>query len=225
MCEIFNMITTAQVVEKILSRSPFMKEAIHDGLVNVSSLARKIQPEVESQLQKSVRSGAIIMAINRLHIDKNFKYQKRLQAYISKLGDLIVKTDLMLFTFSNTRTLSNAQINLLKAIENNSAAFCTFSQGVSERTILINRQIEEEIETHFREETLIAKMDELSSITIQLAQQSTEIPGIYYYILKQLAWEDICLVEVLSTMNEFTLILEDKYTEQSLSLLMNMKRS
>ena len=67
-------------------------------------------------------------------------------------------------------------------------------------------------------------MENLSSITIKLAQESTEISGIYYYILKQLAWEDIALVEVLSTTNEFTLIMEDSYVEQSISLLMNMKR-
>ena len=218
------MITTAQIVEEILSRSPFMKEAIHDGIVNVSSYARKIQPEVERMLQKPVRSGAIIMAVNRLHIDKNYKYQNRLKAYIAKLGDLTVKTNLLLYTYSNTKTLSKAQLQLFNAIESDPDAFCTFSQGISERTLLINKKIENEIKEHFKHEKLISRMENLASITIKLAQESTEISGIYYYILKQLAWEDIALVEVLSTTNEFTLILEDRYAEQSLSLLMHMKR-
>jgi hypothetical protein len=218
------MITTAQIVEKILSRSPFMKEAIHEGLVNVSSLARKIQPEVEQMLKKPVQAGAIIMAINRLHIDKNFKYQNRLKAYIAKLGDLIVKTNLTIFTFSNTKTLSSSQLSLFNLISEDIDAFCTFSQGVSERTLLVNEHIERLVEEHFKNEVLISKMSNLSSITIKLAQQSTEISGIYYYILKQLAWENISLVEVLSTTNEFTLIMEDSYVEQSISLLMNMKR-
>ncbi len=218
------MITTAQVVEKILSRSPFMKEAIHEGLINVSSLARKIKPEVEQMLNKGVQSGAIIMAINRLHVEKNFKYQNRLKAYIAKLGDLILKTNLLIYTYSNTKTLSSTQLRLFKQIEDDPEAFCTFSQGVSERTILVNQHIQEEVEKFFAEEQLISKMEKLSSITIKLAQHSTEISGIYYYILKQLAWEDIPLVEVLSTANEVTLILEDEYVEQSISLLMGMKR-
>ncbi len=218
------MLTTAQIVEDILSRSPFLKEAIHDNLINVSSLARKIQPEVEALLQKKIKHGAIIMAINRLHIDKNFKYQNKLKAYISKLGDLIVKTHLILYTYANAKSLSQAQIKLFNAIEDNPEAFCTFSQGVSERTILINEPVADILEDCFREETLISKMGKLSSITIKLAQNSTEISGIYYYILKQLAWEDVPLVEVLSTTNEFTLIMEDEFVEQGLSLLMNMKR-
>lgn len=224
MCEIFNMITTAQVVEDILSRSPFMKEAIHEGLVNVSSLARKIQPEVEQLLKKSVRQGAIVMAINRLHIDKNFKYQNRLKAYIAKLGDLIVKTNLIIYTFSNSKSLSKTQLKLFNAIQDDSDAFCTFSQGVSERTLLVNEHIERKVDKLFAEEPLISKVENLSSITIKLAQNSSEISGIYYYILKQLAWEDIPLVEVLSTTNEVTLILDNKYVEQSISLLMSMKR-
>ena len=224
MCEKFNLITTAQIVEKILSRSPFMKEAIHEGLVNVSSLARKIQPEVESQLKKPIRPGAIIMAINRLHIEKNFRYQSRLKAYIAKLGDLIVKTNLIIYTYINTNTLSLAQLKLFETIQNNPDAFCTFSQGVSERTLLFNELIKNEVEVCFANETLISKLTDLSSITIKLAQNSTEISGIYYYILKQLAWEDIPLVEVLSTTNEVTLILENQYVEQSISLLMSMKR-
>jgi hypothetical protein len=219
------MITTAQIVEDILSRSPFMKEAIHDGLINVSSLARKIQPEVEKELSKKVRPGAIIMAINRLHIDKNFKYQNKLKAYIAKLGDLILKTHLVLYTFANTRTLSKAQIDLFNEIDGVPDAFCTFSQGVSERTLLVNELIEDLVEDKFQNEILISTKKNLSSITIKLAQNSTEISGIYYYILKQLAWEDIALEEVLSTTNEFTLIMEDRYVEQSLSLLMNMKKA
>ncbi|WP_235297701.1 hypothetical protein [Portibacter marinus] len=202
-----------------------MKEAIHEGLVNVSSLARKIHPEVEQMLQKSVRSGAIIMAINRLHIDKNFKYQNRLKAYISKLGDLILKTNLLIYTYASTKSLSKAQLALFNAIESDSEAFCTFSQGVSERTLLVNEHISEQVEKYFKEEVLLSKIEDLSSITIKLAQKSTEISGIYYYILKQLAWEDIPLVEVLSTTNEITLILENQYVEQSISLLMGMKRT
>jgi len=114
---------------------------------------------------------------------------------------------------------------LFNEIESDADAFCTFSQGVSERTLLVNEHIEDAVENHFQYETLISKMPNLSSITIKLAQESTEISGIYYYILKQLAWEDISLVEVLSTTNEFTLIMEDSYVEQSISLLMSMKRT
>jgi hypothetical protein len=36
------------------------------------------------------------------------------------------------------------------------------------------------------------------------------IPGVYSFILKALAWEGLNVVEVVSTLNEFTIILDDK---------------
>ena len=40
------MKTIPEVVEKIILEKPFLHEALAEGLVNVSSLARKIQPEI-----------------------------------------------------------------------------------------------------------------------------------------------------------------------------------
>lgn len=218
------MITTAQAVDQILSRSPFLKEALHDGIINVSSLARKIQPEVEEIIMKKVKHGAIIMSINRLHVDKNFRYQNKIRNYILKVGDFNVKTDLSLYTYAMTKSLSHLQVKFFSAIETIPDAFCSFSQGISERTLIVNREVAPILEDIFKDEILISKGVDLASITIKLSDDSLEIPGMYYYILKQLAWEDICLEEVLSTRHEFTLIMKEEYIQQSLHQLMKMKK-
>jgi FixJ family two-component response regulator len=36
-----------------------------EGLINISSLARKIKPEIEDFLQKPVQNGAVVMALKR----------------------------------------------------------------------------------------------------------------------------------------------------------------
>jgi hypothetical protein len=46
------------------------------------------------------------------------------------------------------------------------------------------------------------------------------IPRIFYTILKQLAWESINVIEVVSTYTEFTIILERGQVDQSFSILM-----
>ncbi len=45
------------------------------------------------------------------------------------------------------------------------------------------------------------------------------IPGVYSYILKALAWEGINVVEVVSTLNEFTIILEDKKIDSAFAVI------
>ena len=77
----------------------------------------------------------------------------------------------------------------------------------------------------FKEEKALSVIENLSSITIQLPHQNVEIPGVYYYILKKLAWEGINIVEVISTTNEFTLVMKDEEVDRTFSLLMRIKRS
>ena len=60
------MKTIQEVVETTIRKTPFIEEALHEKLINVSSLARIILPEVSSVLKKNVKVGAVMMAINRL---------------------------------------------------------------------------------------------------------------------------------------------------------------
>jgi hypothetical protein len=45
------------------------------------------------------------------------------------------------------------------------------------------------------------------------------VPGVYSYILKALAWDGIPVIEVVSTSNEFTIILEDRNIDPAFGLI------
>ena len=59
------MKTIAQSINTIISRKPFLAELLAEGIINISSLARKIKPELEDLLRKPVQNGAVVMALNR----------------------------------------------------------------------------------------------------------------------------------------------------------------
>jgi len=73
----------------------------------------------------------------------------------------------------------------------------------------------------FKEEKLLSKFTNLSSITIKLPQEAVYTPGIHYSILKWLAWENINVVEEVSTFTEFTIVLEETQVDRAFSLLNN----
>ena len=75
------------------------------------------------------------------------------------------------------------------------------------------------IEKRFGKEKLVAKFHNLSSITIRLPKEVVYIPGVYYQVLKRLAWENINVIEVLSTYTELTVIVENKDVDQAFSTL------
>jgi hypothetical protein len=51
------MRTIQEATERIINQTPFWVEAMDEKLLNLSSLARKIQPQVEEELMKNVILG------------------------------------------------------------------------------------------------------------------------------------------------------------------------
>ncbi|MDZ7614710.1 MAG: hypothetical protein U5K51_14200 [Flavobacteriaceae bacterium] len=123
------MKTIQEVVEEIISQTPFIEEALHDKLINVSSLARDIQIEVESRLGKSVKTGAIMMAINRISPSNLLRIRKNIKSFSLELKDFIVRSDLNDYTYKNTHTLQKQIAKLYNSIEQSSESFFTVSTG------------------------------------------------------------------------------------------------
>jgi hypothetical protein len=217
------MITVAEIVQQLIRQSPFVSEALSEGLVNVSALARKLQPDVQQLLGKPVKVGAIVMAINRQYFGDVAFVEKNLRRFFKKLSNYSVRSNLTGITFINSDTLAKCQLDLLKIISEQPKVFYTFSQGISETTIIIANSVLEHVDEIFKEERVISKEENLSSITLILPEENQMIYGIYYYILKDLAWFGINLAEVISTSNEFTLIVDNKDLDQTFSILMKLK--
>ncbi len=212
------MITVSEVVESIVRRTPFLEEALARGIINLSALSREIKPEIEKELMKKVREGAIVMGLKRLS-NKIKKIHKEQKSFFKAPPDLMVRSNLVEITILNSETLLNKQKRLLEQIKFIQNYFLTFTQGIYETTIIVSKNLEEKLLKIFEDEKIVSRFENLSSITIQLPEGSALIPGIYSFILRALAWEGINLIEVVSTFNEFTIILENKNTDRAFSIL------
>jgi aspartokinase len=218
------MKTIQETVETIVNRTPFIEEAMHEKLINVSSLARLIQPEVEKVLNKPVKPGAIMMSINRISPVNIIRVRKNIKSFSLKLGDFIVRSDLLDYTFKNSNSLYKNISIIFAQIGNNRESFFTVSQGIFETNIVISSNLEKEISRIFNDEELLSSIGGLSSLTIKLPHTNLEQSGIYYFILKQLAWVNIPVQEVISTTNEITLVVKEKDINKTFSILMDLKR-
>lgn len=66
-------------------------------------------------------------------------------------------------------------------------------------------------------------MLDLASITIKLPKDNLDQSGIYYFILKQLAWANIPLQEIISTTHEMTIVVKEKDVNETFAILMDLK--
>ena len=75
----------------------------------------------------------------------------------------------------------------------------------------------------FKNEKLIGLKDCLSTITLNLPEGNSKIVGLYYQIFKRLAWDNVTLYEVISTTNEFTILVEDHLVDKAFSVIKGLK--
>ena len=217
------MITISEAVNEIVSRKPFLEETLASGLINLSSLAREIQPEVSAKLNKDVKHGAIVMALKRLKPTINFQINLRVKKVIGLLGDIIVRSNLADYTYRNSDTLIQCQTKLLEQISSRKEIFYTFSQGIYETTLVLSEVMSDVVADIFKNEMLTYKITDLSSITIKLPEENSQVYGIYYHILKKLAYEGINILEIISTTHEFTVVVNDKDVDSAFSVLKRLK--
>lgn len=217
------MITISQAVENSINNKPFIIEALGDGIINYSSLAGFIRADIEKTLNRPVNIGAIVMAIRRYESNENVDLSKKISKLVKKLGDIVVRSNLVDYTFRNSETLLEKQQILLKLISERRDFFYAISQGLYETTFVLSDQIKDNIPDIFEGEKLLTYSFGLSSITIKLPTENTDQPGLYYFIFRKLAWEGINVLEVVSTSNEFTIILKDIDVDKAFSVIKRMK--
>lgn len=217
------MITIPEIVEKIVKASPFLEEGLSEGIINLSALSRKIKPEIEDRLKKEIQEGAIVMALKRLSPSISNQPTHKIKNFVDNLGDIIVRNKLLVYTISNSPKLIQSQKVLLDRIEDQNDTFFTVSQGINETTIILSKNIQHHFKELFNQEDITSSLEELSSISIRLPKGNNLISGIYYFMFKRLAWEDINIVEVISTTNEFTIVVEDEDIDRAFSVIQRMK--
>jgi hypothetical protein len=210
--------------EDYINRSPFLREAIAEDLINVSALARKIKPEIEAIMKKPIKDGALIMAIKRMAPGSYTKITNRIPAMMQDIGDFVVRSGLDNFTVLNSDTMMKNQAIFIDKMQEQLNSFYTVCNGVTESTFVLNASLVDDFLKIFKDEQIVSNQKNLASVTIKLPQHNSDVSGFYYYILKQLAWEGINLIEVVSTSNEFSLIVSMEDIDTTFSVLMKLKK-
>ena len=217
------MKTIASCVQELLVARPFLEEALSRDIINYSALAKDLNQPISDLLRKPVKDGAIMMALRLYTPPTSKKNELKLKQIFKDLGDITVRSNLTDFTFYNSKTLIHNHSKVLAEIDADRQVFYAFTRGIHESNIIISSTKKNTIESIFEHETQIATQDQLSAISINLPKGNSKIVGLYYQIFKRLAWENVTLYEVLSTTNEFTILVEDHLIDKAFSVIKGLK--
>jgi|TARA_Y100000385_G_C13036444_1_gene613222 aspartokinase len=215
--------TIAACVQDILAAKPFLEEALSRDIINFSALAKDLNPLISERLRRPVKDGAITMALRRYKPPITKKNAQQLRDIFKQLGDITLRSNLTDITFQNSKTLTLNHSKLLAEINADRQVFYAFTRGVFESNIIISSSKLEQLQHVFKNEIQIGIQDHLSAISINLPQGNSKVVGLYYQIFKRLAWENVTLYEVVSTTNEFTILVEDPLVDKAFSVIKGLK--
>ena len=216
------MKTISSAVEDYIKAKPFLISALSQGIINLTSLSRIIKSEIETSLKKEVRYGAIVMALKRLSNELEFRTTHKIVKIIKHIGDITVRSSLIDYNFKVSDTLLSNQAKLLAKL-NNKDDFYTSSRGVNECNIVVSGNLSSLVEDVFSKETYLSKQTDLSSISIKLPSENVTIPGVYYFVFQRLSWEGINIYQIISTSNEFTILVDEQQVDKAFKVIKNLK--
>ena len=218
------MKTIASAVEHYIKSKPFLQTALSEGIINLTSLARIIRKDIQAETtQREVRNGAIVMALKRLSVDMEFRSTHRIVKVLKNIGDIIVRSNLTDYTFLTSETFMNAQAQLLNKIKNNRDIFYATTRGVNEANIIVSNSMEAIVENIFKKERILHKFTDLGAISVKLPEENVSVSGIYYFIFQRLAWEGVNMNEVISTANEFTIVIPENHIDIAFKVIKDLK--
>ena len=106
------MITLKTHIDQLIHKEPFLVENIQNGLINISALARQLEPQLSKKVGKKLNVNAIIMTIKRMEIEE-IKKSRPLKKQIKNIGDLTLKSGLIDYSFQNTPEFEKMSSKLL----------------------------------------------------------------------------------------------------------------
>jgi hypothetical protein len=216
------MLSIASKVEQIVTESPFLTEGMALGLINLSELARQLRPELETALWKPVGQAAVVMALRRLS-DRLPELQPAKTAtpiMVPRMSELTTRTELTLFTYKLSDNSHECQRQLLALAEPYPGMFVSVTRGVSEMMVVCSRPLTNLVEESFgQSERLLARVENLTALTLRLNPDTRRTPGVYHAVLKKLAWEKVSVVNLMCTYTELTLLLDPCQTAGAFSVL------
>ena len=215
------MATVSHIVKKIVNGQPFVEEALGRGIISFGNLAEQMLPKIEKELGKKIRHAAVVMALRR-HADELSEHSKKTKQF-DLAGEMLMKTNICDFTIVKTPSLlaKLKQIQTLVNFERGDTLNVIL--GNNEVSVVINERHIQKLSQFLSGEKILNKEQGLVALTIIFTRDDfLHTPGIIFNVIRKLAWENINIYEIVSTMTELAFILSKKDSMKAYDVLQEL---
>jgi len=201
------MVTISHVVQKIINDKIFLQEPMSRGLVAYGSLAEQLKPEIEEELGMKVKTHAIVMALRRHAESLKAKHKEITFDYSS---EIILKTDMCDISVLRSPSLLNKLKRVYDVVDFEKGDILNIIHGRHEVSVVTNERYREKLLNLLTGEKILNIEKNLVSLTLTYSKDFLYTPGVIFNVVRNIAWENINIFEIVSTNTELTFILHKR---------------
>ncbi len=211
--------SVAFYVKEIINRSPFISEMLIQEVISYSNLALFIKPKVEALYGSEVSSASIVMAIRRYTQD--LKKLNHIDKRTQKIDyEIQMKTNIYDVNIKRSRSFIDNISTIYGLTNNENGDFINISIGEYEIVVTISDKYKAQLDSLLAGEKIINREEDMVALTISFKGNNfLETPGITYLATRKLAWENINIYEIVSTLNVLTFIIKKKDSLEAYGVL------
>jgi len=202
------MVTISHIVGKLIDENIYLQEAIGKGIASYGSVAKQLKPEIEQELKKEVAHYAIVAAIRR--------YAEKLELRFSDIkfnantSEVNLKTNVIDINVLKSSTIFDKLKRIYDIIRFEKGDVLHVIYGRNSVSIVTNERYKEQILKFLENEKIHNIEESLVSLSFTIGKKLVDTPGVLFQIVRNFAWENINIIEIISIDMEITFIVEEK---------------
>jgi len=216
------MPTVSHIANKIIRESPFLQQAIDKNIVNYANLAEYYHDYIQKELGGKVKHAAIVMAFRRQGEKLESKNAKIPQFDYN--SEIIMKTNLVDIGIVRTSNFFQKLKEIYKIINYQEGDVLNIIHGNNEASIVTNEKYREEILAIMKSEKISSIEKDIVSFSLRFNPKFLHTSGVIAKVVKEFAWENINILELVTTNTEMTFIVQKKDVTRTYNLLEGMMK-
>lgn len=201
----------SEAVKNAIETRPFLKTPLELDLINYSSLARQIKPQLEKQLGQKISVESIAMALHRNVATKVYAGGKQKKSLLEVIADCKVHllSDMIALHYPYSRKLQERLHNVKAKIENGGGNLYNIERA-NEISLITQKQFRDEVQKIADKTEPLEEYHDVALLSVQYPPKGLDQPGVFNYLVSSLTAADINLLGVFSSYSKISFVVSEK---------------
>ena len=202
------MVTVSHIVNKLVSERIYLHEALSKGIASYGSVAKHLKPLIEEELDREIEHTAIVTALRR-YADKIINRFGEIK-FDTRQSEVNLKTHIIDINVLKTQVLLDKLNRLYDLMNFEKGDILHIIFGRTHVAIVTNERNKEKMLKILQNQKIKKIEEDLVALSFTVGKKRIEQSGVLFQITRNLAWENINIVEIISVDVEVTFIIQKK---------------